>query len=356
MMKRRGLLFLLSLLIAIGVFLFFPKGGGEDFYFVTAWTKELPNRFVYGESVEEGTRVHPFSSRHFFGYFTDAGDVVYCEPIVYNVTNGAGYFINYSSVSETLLIKDGSGEIVTTIDEAGYPFIKNNRLFIFDIDRCGFSEWDFTGAKLWEKRYSSIITCFDCNQNETIIGLINGEILLYSQNGEYLYRDQPAGSRIQAVYGVAISPLSKHFGVVLGIDPQRLIVFQMRAEGYTPVYSEELKDTFRREVFIEFSSSEDYLFFEQNNALYRLNIVKKIKNPYPLIDRPGDVVFSEEARAHFIRSGGKEKSSIDVYSESGLYLSRFYVDPDSSFIIDGQAIYFQRSSVLHRVDIEGLDR
>ncbi len=350
-MKRRGLLFFISLLFAFAFLLFVPKNNEREIHFHSIWQKGLPRRQVYGIKSEEENRQYFFNNGEMFGYFTENGEVIYSEPVVYGVEASQNHFINYSSVSENLLIKNNTGEILSTIPVAGYPYIHNGRLFLFDIDRCGVSEWDFSGKKIWGKRYASVITCFDCNDRESIVGLINGEILLYNQDGENLYRDQPTGSRIQIIYGLALSESGTYFGVVLGIDPQTVTVFQLKEEGYVPVFSKPCRDTFRREIFLGFAKGEKYLFYEQNEALRRLDIKQKVEKQFPVVGQPLCIAFCDKTFTHCIHSESRSISAIDIYSEGGLHINRFYVSPQTSVTFSDNSLYFQRSGSLHRVDI-----
>ena len=355
-MKRRGLKVIISLAFALGVLLFFPIKTDKQYFFHTGWRQELPESFVFGNAAVKNAALFPFAGQNIFGYCSETGDIVYSEPVVYDVTGSSEYFINYSSVAETLLIKNEIGEIVSTIAVVGFPFIRNDRLFILDVDRCGVSEWDFTGKRLWGKRYSSIITCFDCNKDEAIIGLIDGHILLYNNKGEYVYRDEFTGSRIRTVYGIALSRTGSYFSVIEGIDPQKLMLFERREEGYVSVYSQELSDPFRREVFLQFDDDENYLFYEQNDVLTRLSVKWKTLRTFPVAGRPLGVSFSRPYKFHFIHSGNSEQTVVDMYNESGFHINRFYAAPDSSVTFRNRSLFFQRSGSIHHVTIEGADR
>ncbi len=349
-MKRRGLTFIISLACALGVLVFFPKKTDRQYYFTSGWREEIPSQVVFGGKPAGDTAVFPFTGGGMFGYCTEAGEVVYSEPVVYGVTGSSDYFINYSSVSETLLVKNTAGEIGSTISAVGYPLIRNGRLFIFDIDRCGIAEWDFTGRKLWGKRYSSIITCFDCNDRDAVVGLINGNIFLYNASGEYVYRDEFSGSRVNAVYGTALSPGGTYFAVIEGIDPQKLVLFQRREEGYVPVFSKELENAMRRELFMQFSDSSVYLFYEREETLFRLAVNrKKTEDRFPLTGRPIRIASSRPYGVQYIHSGNREEAVIDVYSEGGMRVNRIFVDPGSTAAFHGTSIFFQRNGFIHQL-------
>ena len=355
-MKRRGLIFIISLACALGVLAFFPKKTDRQYYFTDGWREEIPGQFVFAGKPAGDAAVFSFTGGGMFGYCTEEGGIIYSEPVVYGVTGSSEYFINYSSVSETLLVKNSVGEIVSTISTVGYPLIRNGRLFILDVDRCGIAEWDFTGRKLWGKRYSSIITCFDCDEQGAVVGLINGNIFLYNTSGEYIYRDEFTGSRVRAVYGTALSPGGAYFAVIEGIGPQKLVLFQRREEGYVPVFSKELENAIRRELFMQFSDSASYLFYEQEEALYRLAVNrKKPEKQFPLTGRPIQIAFSRPYGIQYIHSENREEAVIDVYNDGGMRVNRIFVDPGSTAAFHDTSIFFQRDGFMHQLYIGEYD-
>lgn len=355
-MKRRGLKIIISLSIALGILLFFPEKTDQQYFFTTEWKTKIPDSFVFGDSFGENAPAFPFTGQNMFGYLSEEGAIAYSEPVVFEIAASSDYFINYSSVSETLLIKNPAGEIVSTIAAVGFPFIRNERLFLLDVDRCGISEWDFSGEKLWEKRYSSIITCFDCNNSEALVGLMNGNILLYNREGEYLYRDEFTGSRVPIVYGLAISSSGAYFAVIQGLDPQQLMLFQRREEGYVPAFSKENEHPVRREIFLQFGADEAYLFIEQDEMLSRLAVRRKTVTEFPLAGRPFDVAYSRAYRSHFIHSGNRKQAAVDMYSEGGMHIGRFYINPESSVTFLDNSFFLQRGEYIHLLSIQGADR
>lgn len=354
--KRRGLKFLISLLCAFAVLLFFPKHSGKEFFFETEWIQKLPRQLYFGESRDRELPLIPYKNSHMFGYSTIDGDIIYTEPIIYNAAESEDFFINYSSVSETLLIKNTTGEISATISSPGYPVIKNERLFILDVDRCGIAEWDLTGEKLWGKRYPSLITSFDCSRSETVVGLLNGEVLLYNREGDYLYRDQSTESRVQIVYAAALSGEGTHFAVIEGLDPQRLLLFERRDEGYVPVHTERIANPLRREAFVMFSKNDDYLFFEGDGVLNRLDLRKRSINKFTIIGAPLAVDYLPRFAVHIIHSGGTDASVLDVFSEGGFHVNRFFLSPGTTVGRNGNALFFQRGRELYRLDIKESSR
>jgi len=289
-----------------------------------------------------------------FGYVHSDGEIIFAEPVFYGVTASSDYFINYSSVSENLLIKNRFGEIISSIPSTGYPLILNERLLIFDNDKCGVSEWGIDGSRLWGKRFSTFITSFDCNQNESVIGLMNGELIMCDRSGKILFREQPTGSRIKIIYGCSIDTSGMFFGVVLGIDPQRLIIYQRKEVGFIPVYSSSLSGSIRREQFIEFSEDGRFLFFEQEDNLVRLDIKRKKQTKFPIDGLPISVKHSDAFSALIIHSTMKNGEAVDIFSEGGMHISHLPVMPDSTVTFQDDSLYILFEDEIYRIDISGV--
>lgn len=351
MKKRRGRVFFIALGCSLLFIIFFPKTYAPEPYFTGSW--ETAIRSNYDEVPEHKLQeIVPFRSGSHFGYITSHGEIVYTEPIFYNVTFSEEYFINYAAVTENLLVKDISGKIIQAISTTGYPTVMNNRLFVIDKDRCGMSEWDIQGNIIWERRFSSIITAFDCNEEHVIVGFLNGEIMLLDRETKEVFRDIPTGSRIRVIYGLALAPGEEFFAVMMGIDPQRLVIYRRGETGYRPHYSEIPGGNYRRETFIQFLD-EKALFYEQPGRLVQHDISRKETSVFKISGVPRKVILYEKEQLIMINHAGDGGGGLDIYTTGGMPLSYFRMLQDTSFHFHKGSLFFTEKEKIKKIDIRG---
>jgi hypothetical protein len=348
-MKRRGKVFFVALGCALLLIIFFPVKHNKELFFSQTWEVPLEGA-ASAESINENDTIIPFYSGKHFGYITSNGEIVHKEPVYYHISFANDYYINYAEISENLLVKDKRGEFLASIPSTGYPFIMNGRLFIFDKDRCGISEWDMQGSRKWKRRFSSLITAFDCSEDHVLLGFVNGEIILTKNDGSVLYRDIPTGSRIRVVYGAAMARDEEEFAVILGIDPQRLVVFSKSDNGYQPNYSETLESKYRREIFVTYSEDRN-LYYEQPGFLKRLDLKRKETHSFVLAGIPSEMFFDMDNKLIIIQSYAGERGKIDIYTSGGMFLSSFHIPADTSTFLHNGKIYFTNVDRIQRVDI-----
>lgn len=331
--------------------IFFPKSYAPEPYFTGSWETAIRsyNDDIPEEKLEE---IVPFRSGSHFGYITPNGEIVYTEPIFYNVTFSEKYFINYATVTENLLIKNVSGEIIQAISTMGYPVFVNNRLFVIDKDRCGIAEWDIQGNIIWKRRFPSLVTAFDCNEEYVIVGFLNGEITLLDRDTKEVFRDIPTGSRIRIIYGLALAPGGDYFAVMMGIDPQRLVIYRQGETGYRPHYSEILEGNYRRETFIQFAD-EKTLFYEQPESLVQYDISRKEAAHFKISGVPREVIVYEKGQLIIINHAGDSEGSLDIYTTSGMPLSYFHMPQDTYIHFHEGSLFFTEEKKIKKIDIRG---
>lgn len=212
-----------------------------------------------------------------FGYMDMNGEILYKEKVLYNVALSDHGFINYSSIqneNQSLVLMNTLGHFRQSYRLPGYPFFSDygRRLFIIKTDATGIREVTFEGDETWQAGFTSLITGFSSNNDNSFIGFLNGALKIFNKNGECTYNLTPPGSRLSVIYGTAISKNSKTMAALYGIDPQHLLFFRKSNVNYhKPVYI-EIKDTLRRPAFINFTYNDKYLLFESGQNLHTLDI------------------------------------------------------------------------------------
>ena len=125
-----------------------------------------------------------------------------------------------------------------------------------------------------------------------MVGLLDGRLKVFSEEGMNLYETSVEGSRIPIILGCAGNRSGTKFAVVSGLDPQMLILYQLKGPQFVEERSYNLSSDFRREVYIRFSENERYLFFEQPQSLVILDLKSQKFIPITL---PGKLLTVDES-------------------------------------------------------------
>jgi hypothetical protein len=229
-----------------------------------------------------------------FGYVSTEGELKLLEDVLYHVALNERGFINFSRIPGSLILQSPGGELIRSYRHTGYPVFdkSGNRIFIFYTDSTGFKEITIDDEELWKVQFASLITSFNFSEGIRLVGLLDGRLKVFSEEGINLYETSVEGSRIPIILGCAGNRSGTKFAVVAGLDPQMLILYQLKGSQFVEERSYNLSSAFRREVYIRFSENERYLFFEQTRSLEILDLKSQKFIPITL---PGKLLTVDES-------------------------------------------------------------
>jgi len=270
-------LFLLILYVAL-----FPRPLGKELLVRPMWTTVLPT--VAAPSAEPGQQAPPQKSviansgpvsgklREFrlgnrFGYIDGAGTIHYLDNVRYGLALGEDRFVNYPRVSPRIDVEDPSGATVISINQDGYPVYIHNRLYVLSPDQTEISEYDRNGKPLWQKQLGGIITAVAAGTKLTVIGLLDGSFEAVNQTGKAVFRDEPAGSSVPIILGIAVSDAEDHIAVVSGLNPQMLTIYERSGDQYIASQSRRLLTDFRHPVSVECVAGTSNVAYEAGKGV-----------------------------------------------------------------------------------------
>ncbi|MBN2051594.1 MAG: hypothetical protein JW760_14170 [Spirochaetales bacterium] len=251
--KIRFFLFMVFLLV---ILVFFGSGIDKEMVYRPVWTIDWESGPI---RQDEGALLLPYVRDDILGYFDSEGGIYYREKILHGAAVHSTGFINYSRLSDTLVFRNTGGEIVESLDLRGYPFFIKDRLLVFSGNGRRIGEYTLRGEEIWSRSFGSLITSLAEGEGCLFVGLINGSLVLLSDEGKEIYTTQPVGSRIQAIYGCAMTPGAEKLAVVSGLDPQTLLFFERRNDTYKMEEMFRFPEPVRHSVFMAFSEDGRYL-------------------------------------------------------------------------------------------------
>ena len=257
----------------VAYILLFPVGLKPEIGHKPAWVTDVMSDSTQSAREHAGG-VIPFVFDTRFGYVSDDGDLLLSKPTLFGVAIDSDRFINYSSVSGNLVVQDHYGEVTDNLAIRGYPILLQNRFFVISSNRAEMAELDDEGSIVWKREFASIISDFDAQSDLMALGLLDSRVQIVGSGGEVRQEIEFLGSRINAVYGCALSADGKILAVVHGLDPQYLSAYDLREGGET-IRKWTLDAEFRTTRHIVFAGDGRYLLAEDHKRLLLFDLERK---------------------------------------------------------------------------------
>jgi hypothetical protein len=148
------------------------------------------------------------------------------------------------SEPDSVRILDPDGRLRSRIAVRAYPISRNGHLYLYDGSAGRLNRIDpSNGRVMWTKEYLASVTVLDGRQDRTLVGLLDGRIEVISEDGDVELEYRPGGSRVEAVYGGALSESGSSVALITGLDPQRFILMEEKKNGFRPILTMIPKQT-----------------------------------------------------------------------------------------------------------------
>ena len=255
--------FPIALLIALLAAAIFPRRGGEERLVSPRWTLALDQS---SPSAGDGAAIgFAFADR--FGYVTPQGELRHLQPIDYGATFTDERFSLFPPVTRFQAFLDNSGQLIGGFEQAGYPLLSGERILVSGPEGDMLSEWTLGGRKLWERSWGMVIGSVAVGRTSLIVGLLDGRVAILDSGGTQLGELVDDESRLPVTLATAVAAGDHYGAAISGIDPQRLLLFRLAAEGVETVRDVALGSDFRRPVLLQFIADDRWLAYETEDGL-----------------------------------------------------------------------------------------
>jgi len=266
-MKQRGV-FLIGLILITVYYFLFPRGSGKELIvspdsltILEATGSTVSSSSTTASVIRNGNNAGYLDSDHeLLNFFKAERMAVDQHWIAVSGDNG-------------LSLMEPDGRLISRIPDTGYPVTRNGQLFLYRNDSGTLSKINpQNGRRLWTKEFISPITVLDGIPGKTLVGLLDGRMELIDDTGKALLDYSPGGSRVEAVYGGALSGDGSKIALISGLDPQRFVLLEERKNGYRPVAHHDTGTDFRRLVSIDFIRNDRQVLYENNGYVNVVNL------------------------------------------------------------------------------------
>jgi len=270
--------------IALGIcyFFLFATPLPKPLILKPVWASDVPASYPYANG-SPNTKQHllSFEIGDKYGYFDMNSGLVFSATRGYGVGISDTGYVAWDMKPGIVTFKDPRGVVLFSGQLAGYPFVDGDRRFVVSSNQSEISELGADGSLLWKSDFPSLVTAFASNEKIAVFGTLDGEIFAMDHHGKELLSFAPGGSRVACIYGCAISPDGKTIAATTGLDKQRVVVLEKRAEAYRVTWHRWTNSDFRGPVAMAFTPDGKELVFETTGGFGIYDVRKRKEHMLP---------------------------------------------------------------------------
>lgn len=313
----------------------------SEFSIDTEYTINLDDTQNVAEAeAETGEEIYPFRLKNYCGYFTPDGKLVSLQAVPYKAAICDSFYSLYSADAENISIINSSGKEQTVLRTAGFPFLQNNRIFVFAPGGNSVAEYTSTGAKRWIYEGYNPITAFNSSQKGAVIGFADGELVCLAPNGDQRFSFNPGGSNYEVIFGADIAKKANLFACLSGIDQQRFLLCSFENSQHKVIFHEFLKKNYKNQAFVHFSDDSNTVYFQYAGGLGVVDC-QNLQSEHIAVK--GDIMqIAEIKNSDITLVLTKLNSNFYVYllENTKNLIGDFSFPAESAFILGGDSCFF----------------
>ena len=288
------------------------------------------------------------------GYFTHSGKISKIETIPYKAVFSRDHYALYSRDAQDVPLMSPQGEERCLIKGAGFPFIQQERVFLFAPGGSTIRFVSpFDGASVSSYECSAPITAFNSSKNGSAAGCADGQLIIFDKNGKKTMELFPGGSDSPIILGADISASGKMFACVSGIGKQRFVLYRDEGSYERIIYHEFFSEDLTRQTYVHFSDNDKFVYYDGVGSLGILDTEKLEAKRVPLYGMVLDIQESPMAESVFVLSRtGSKNYSVTILENWTRMAGEFSFEAEAAFILaDGNTLYVGRDNKISRLTI-----
>ena len=321
------------ILIFLSYFFIFGRQLESEISFIPLWVENIEFEGLVSEEIKENSIDFRLDDK--FGYLDRNGRVLFVENLLFGVAIDQDGFINYSRQNEVLVLKDREGFFINTIDISGYPYFSGNRRFILSYDSNGISEIDHEGSLVWQKTFSSSITSLSVAGSFLFLGTVDGGIRLMDSSGSVVFDYITKNSRINVIYGGAVSSNGELMMTISGLEPQLLTLWTKDGSEYQEQITWSLQTELRRHAIAGISEDGLYAYVEIEEELLLIELKNKKLFSIPITGRLQNIYFNGNSELIYVLSQDSNGSYLLISETDGKKLFYNRLPGNGSMLKEG---------------------
>lgn len=315
---------------------------GHELHFTPEWTLDIASSV--SEPREDDTMI-PFRLGQTMGYFTPDGRILSNIPFPFKASISGSLYARYGSGSSSAEFFNARGESQGVINEYGFPFFSDDRIYVFLPGGSSFVKCDSQGKREWLYESYAPVTAFSSSVGGTVAGFADGTLVAFTPDGKISQRFSPGGSDIEVILGADISGDGRMVACVSGRNRQRFVVSEKTATHPRVVFHEYVTEDLTEQVLVRFSKRGDTVYYNGSGYLGVVDLRKSVSSHVPV---RGKIVQVEESSVDdmvFVLSRDGNEYTVTALEPFDHKAAEFSFRARSSFMqVRGDAVFLGRDS------------
>ncbi|MCR4790799.1 MAG: hypothetical protein K5839_06935, partial [Treponemataceae bacterium] len=285
------------------------------------------------------TELIPFNLGGKIGYFSPEGSLAYKYEVPQKSTISENYYILYGNDSASFEIRNPDSSLAGKIESSGFPFLKDERLFVFAPGGNSISEFDVKGNNLMRYEGYSPILAFNANKYGLILGFSDGEIHSIYNDGTQLSA-YPGGSDYEIIYGADIARDMNLSACVCGYDDQRFVLYRRNEDRQKIIFHEYLSSQTKSRAPVCFTQDSRFVYYSNGNEVGIVDCEKLKSRHFDLKGQVLKIAEIPEMKSVFILSKNGRDNKVTVIDDNTNVIGEYNYQADSTFVSARENLLF----------------
>lgn len=346
--KHIGLALFLILFISIIYIILAVKPLNKEYSFTPVWKISTANPVINNSETKQKSAFHLGQT---LGYFDEDGNISLYKTFPSKVSISDSYFAVYDSEAKNTEFYNTDGTKAGVIEASGFPYFKDNLIYVFLPGGCSFSKCSDTGKIIWTFEGTFPITAFAAKENYTAVGLSNGTIkVLNNENGATEIDFAPGGSDYPVILGLDISEDGQYIASISGHNHQRFVLSHREENQQKIVYHKFFDHDSPYRTIIHFSKDGKRVFYNFYRGLGIYDLETKAEQTLSIKDK----LISIEETDDLTLLLGKEKNTytVSVIDNTNTLEGAFSFTADSAFLhAADNNIYLGKDNSISKIQV-----
>lgn len=333
---------IIALLFTVLYLLIAAKPLSKEYQYTPVWKISTSNPVV--KQVSQNQKKFHFHLGQTLGYFTPDGDISLYESFPSKVSISDKYYAVYDSNAKNTPFYSQDGEQAGTITKSGYPYFKNDLIYVFLPGGASFTKCNPDGSESWTFEGTIPITAFAAKEKYTAVGFADGTIKVFNNtNGSDESTFVPGGSDYPVILGIDISDDGQYVASISGHNQQRFVLSHREENQQKIIFHSFLDSESPYQTVVHFCNDGKRVLYNYKNNLGIYDINSK-KNSYVKLSSK---IISVEENNDFVFLLGKdrEKYTVSMIEQTNTLAGSFTFTANTAFIhSDNENLYVGKDS------------
>lgn len=320
----------------------------KELQFEPEWTVSVSQT----PSSSENKNLIPFKSGQVLGYFTEDGKIRMSCTFPLKASISDSYYAPYGLSDSSIPFYTPDGIQAGTIPECGFPFIDDDRLYLFLPGGNSFSRYSAEGKKLWTYEGFVPVTAFASSKSGTAAGFADGKILTFTPDGSLSQEFIPGGSKYSVIFGVDISPDGTYVACLSGLEKQRIVLAHIEKNHTVITFFKYLEHDQRSQALVQFSKDGKWLYYAHTGGLGIVNCASGKNHELALDGWISSLSETEIPGTFIVLTRNKKLYTVYVVENEVSLSGKFSFEANTAFAeTRGSSLFVGRDSKISKIEL-----